>query len=455
LQLNNFKPKLAIMKKIFTLIILFLSFTSLKAQVPTCATNVSPANASTKVSPTPYITLKWNPVPGAIFYNVYLDAKLPPTTLVGTVIADSLNFYNANYSTIYYWYVVPVNGSGSPIGCGSNTTTFITSPPPPAPFNDDCAGATNLTTSLNGTTLGATQSQPADPCGGFTGSADDDVWYQFTTLTTGSVLITLDTLTGNSNFDGVLEVFKGSCGYLTYLSCSDVNQKGKSEAVTINALAGTNYKVRVYSFGPNISDRGGFTISAAGAPLPISLVNFKGDRVGNNNVLSWSTATELNNQGFEIQYSFNGKDFRNLGFVSSKQNSGKSSSVLNYQYTDTKGIGGSVYYRLMQVDKDGRSNYSNVILVKGNLVKALSLNAVYPNPAKDKLNLIVSSPVNNNINVIITDLAGKIIQRQSFSIIEGGNNLGFDVSSMSAGTYFIKAICANGCQTAVTKFVKE
>ncbi len=452
MELNNFKPKLAIMKKFFTLIILFFSFASLKAQAPTCATNVSPANASTNVSPTPYITLKWNPVPGAVSYNVYLDAKLPPTTLVGTAFTDSLNFYNANYSTIYYWYVVPVNVSGAAIGCGANMTTFITSPPPPAPFNDDCAGATTLTTTLTGTTLGATQSQPADPCGGFTGSADDDVWYQFTALTTGQVLVTLE---GNSNFDGVLEVFKGSCGSLTNVSCSDVTPKGGSEAVTINALAGTSYKVRVYSFGPNISDRGGFTISAAGAPLPISLVNFKGENVGNNNVLSWSTATELNNQGFEVQYSFNGKDFRDLGFVTSKQNSGNSISALNYQYTDTKGIGGNVYYRLMQVDKDGRPNYSNVILVKGNQVNALSLNAVYPNPAKDKLNLIVSSPVNNNINVIITDLAGKVVRRQSFSIMEGGNNLGFDVSAMSAGTYFIKAICANGCQTAVGKFVKE
>ena len=118
------------------------------------------------------------------------------------------------------------------------------------------------------------------------------------------------------------------------------------------------------------------------------MLSFKGEHVGNNNVLSWSTATELNNQGFEIQYSFNGKDFRNLGFVTSKQNSGNSSSVLNYQYTDTKGIGGNVYYRLMQVDKDGRPNYSNVVLIKGNQINALSLNAVYPNPAKDKLNLI-------------------------------------------------------------------
>lgn len=440
------------MKKTFTLIILSFLFISLKAQVPTCATNVSPVNASTNVSPTPYITLKWNPVPGAVLYNVYLDAKLPPTTLVGTVLTDSLNFYNANYSTIYYWYVVPVNGTGSALGCGANTTSFITSAPPPAPSNDDCSGATNLTTSQTGTTLGATQSQPADPCGGFTGSADDDVWYQFTALTTGAVTINLE---GSSNFDGVLEVFKGTCGSLTEVACSDATQAGGTETINLNAIAGTNYKIRVYSFGPNLSDRGTFTISAAGAPLPISLLTFNGEHSGNTNILSWSTATEINNQGFEVEYSFNGNDFRNLAFVNSKQNSKNSGTVLNYQYTDTKGIGGNIYYRLMQIDKDGRTNYSNVILIKGNPVNVLSLNAVYPNPAKDKLNVIVSSPVNNNINIIISDLAGKTVKRQAFSVVNGGNNLNFDVSLLPAGSYFIKAICNNGCETAVSKFVKE
>ena len=58
------------------------------------------------------------------------------------------------------------------------------------------------------------KAKPADPCGGFTGSADDDVWYQFTALTTGTVLINLDPTSG---FDGVLEVFKGNCGSLSYV----------------------------------------------------------------------------------------------------------------------------------------------------------------------------------------------------------------------------------------------
>ena len=440
------------MKKVFTLTALCICFASLRAQLPGCTTNVSPANASTNVSPTPYITLKWNPVPGAIFYNVYMQAKFPPQTIIATVLTDTVNFLNADYSQIYYWYVVPINLSGFAMGCGTNTTLFVTSPPPPAPFNDDCAGATNLSTLQRGTTLGATQSQAADPCGGYTGSADDDVWYQFSAIATGPIDVNLN---GDANFDGVLEVFKGNCGSLTYVSCSDATAKGGNEHITINALAGTNYKVRVYSFGPNLSDRGGFTISAAGSALPITLISFNGEHDGNNNLLSWSTATEINNQGFEVQYSFNGKDFNDIGFVNSQQKSGNSSSILNYKYIDNQQTTGNVFYRLMQVDKDGRYNYSNVVLIKGDKINALSLSSIYPNPARDKLNLTILSPANKNIHIVINGIAGKVIMQRTFSVINGGNNLDLDISSLSPGTYFIKAIGENGTISPVLKFVKE
>ena len=440
------------MKKIFTLIILFICYTNLKAQTPDCTTNISPANGTTNVSPAPFITLKWNPVAGAVSYQVYLNAKSPPAKAIGTSVTDTFNIYNAQYNSKYYWYVVPVNANGSAIGCGTNITSFTTGPLPPAPVNDDCSSAIDASNTIAGSTFGATQSQPADACGGFTGFADDDVWYKFTALSTGTVSIDL---AASANFDGVLEVFEGNCGSLTSVACSDNNAEGGSESISLNAVAGTNYKIRVYSFGSDISDRGDYSISAAGSALPISLIDFKGENINGSNVLSWSTATEMNNKGFEVQYSFDGKVFKNLGFVDSKQNSGNSTSILNYQFTDSKNTAGNVYYRLVQIDKDGKTNFSKVILVKGGKINSLSMAAVYPNPAKNKLSLIISSPENNNIDIIITDLAGKLVRRQALSVVNGGNNFDMDVSALSAGTYLIKAKCNNGCQTMVTKFVKE
>lgn len=441
------------MKKLYLLAFISFIYSNLSAQTPGCTTNVSPVNQSTDVSPTPYVTFKWNPVAGATSYDVYVSTKIPPKQLVGTSLSDSFNFYNADYSTVYNWYVVPKNASGVAIGCTSSATSFVTSSPPPPPSNDDCFGAVDLSSSvINGTTLGATQSSPAISCGGYVGTADDDVWYQFTALTTGSVIITMN---GTGTFDGVLQAYRGDCGTLVSLSCSDATQGGGTEQLTINTVAGTNYKIRLYSFGNLITDEGNFTISASGSPLPISLLGFKGEHSGNQNILSWATANELNNSGFEVQYSFNRTDFRRLAFVNSKSINGNSSAVLNYQYVDNKAPGGNVYYRLMQVDKDGHSSYSNVILLKGEKINTLALNLIYPNPAKNKLNLVVSSPENNNINIMITDLAGKKVLQQGFSVTNGGNNLDLDIAKLPAGTYFLRAACSNGCKTAVSKFVKE
>lgn len=441
------------MKKTFTLLTSLICFATLNAQTPSCTSNLLPANNALGVSPAPFLTLKWNPVAGATYYNVYFNAKLPPTKITGSAVADTFNITDAQYNTKYYWYVVPVNANGAAMGCGATTTTsFTTGPQPVPPVNDNCDGAIDISTTITGSTFGATQSQPADACGGYTGFADDDVWFQFTATTTGPA--TIDFLGGN-NFDGVLELFEGSCGSLVSLTCSDQSAEGGNESISINAIAGTNYKVRVYSFGSGMSDRGNFSISVIGEALPVSLIDFKGENINGNNVLSWSTATEINNKGFQVQYSIDGKNFTDIGFVNSKQESGNSASVLLYQFTDSKYTTGNAYYRLVQVDKDGKPKFSKVILVKGNRIASLTVSAVYPNPAKEKLNILISAPLNNRVNISIADLTGKIVRRQAFSVVKGGNNFELQISSLAAGTYFIKANYENGRQQAVAKFVKQ
>jgi len=444
------------MKKFYFLVFLCFLLVNAQAQGPGCATNLLPTAGATNINPYPYVTFKWTPVAGAVSYDVYVSTKIPPKQFVGNVSSDSFHFINGNYNTTYYWYVVPKDAAGNPLSNGSCTATnssFTTMPPPPPPANDNCSGAIDISSAtVTGSTVGATQTMPASICNGFAGTANDDIWYDFTANTSGTALITMN---GAPGFDGVLEVFSGACGSLVSLNCSDTSQQGGVEQITLPVTAGTNYKVRVYNFFNTLSTRGTFTIEATGSTLPVSLINFKGSHVGNANVLTWSTATEMNNKGFEVQYSFDGNDFHTMGFVNSKATNGTSSSLLNYQYSDGKSLGENVYYRLMQVDKDGRTSYSNIILIKGEKAKALALNAIYPNPVKSTLNLVVSSPVQNHINVLITDVRGKTVLNQAFGIAEGGNNLDLNVSQLPAGSYFIKAICKDGCESAVNKFVKQ
>ena len=188
--------------------------------------------------------------------------------------------------------------------------------------------------------------------------------------------------------------------------------------------------------------------------FPVEFVSFKGARKEGINQLSWTTATELNNKGFEVQRSLDGEHFSTLRFVGTLAPNGTSSTLLNYQFADDRSPNVSAYYRLKQVNTDGRSKYSNVVLIKGN-VSNITLSGVYPNPVKRDVNITIQSPSNDNLTLIITDLAGKVVNKRIVNVLAGDNKFNFNVETLSAGTYIMKAICANGCEAAVQKFVKQ
>lgn len=136
--------------------------------------------------------------------------------------------------------------------------------------NDDCSGAVALsvspstvcTTSQSGTTVGATQSIPAITCGGFSGNADDDVWYSFVaTSTTHTITVTQGTLA-----DPVIDLRSGACNG-TSIDCSD-STIGTPEILTANGLTiGNTYYIRVYSYS-GATAQGTFDICVTTPPAP-------------------------------------------------------------------------------------------------------------------------------------------------------------------------------------------
>lgn len=424
----------------------------------TCATNVLPANNATGVAYLPSLTLKWNAVSGATSYDILIGTTNPPTTVAATVITDSVVLTGAASNTTYYWYVVPKNLGGGASGCTANITSFTTAAPPAAPANDDCASAVTISAysgPVNGTTLSATQSLPANICNGFTGTANDDVWYKFTTLRSGPATITL---TGVGAFDAVVEAFSGNCGNLVSIGCADAVFSGTNQVETM-LLTGLNanetYFVRVYSWGSAEANRGNFSISASGNALPVSITSFKSEQRGNSNVLTWITAAEINNAGFEIERSNNGANFSSIGYVNSKADNGNSNQTLNYSFTDNKPLVGTNYYRLKQVDKDGKYTYSEVVAVKGAKPSQLDVVSVYPNPTTSILNIALSAPKTDKVTYVISDVSGRVIITQQVNVFVGNNLHNINVANLSKGTYTIKAICASGCETTISKFMKQ
>jgi hypothetical protein len=199
---------------------------------------------------------------------------------------------------------------------------------------------------------------------------------------------------------------------------------------------------------------GGFYVHTGNFVLPVTQLNFRGEQSGSINKLIWSTATEINNRGFELERSADGRNFSSVIFVASKAENGNSTTILNYNYNDARPNAGSNYYRLKQVDKDGNYAYSNVVLLSRK-VTDITLSSVYPNPTDRELNLVITSPRSEKVMIVVTDLTGKIILQRSTQLVTGDNQETLNVQRLAAGTYVIKAVCANGCETAVHRFVKQ
>ncbi len=160
-------------------------------------------------------------------------------------------------------YVVRVY-SNTQFGLPGPFTICVTGtpPPPPPPANDDCGGAIMLTAAVDcvltdGTTASATESQPADSCNGYLGIANDDVWYSFVATATEMTV----SVTGNTGFDAVVELFEGDCGSLAEIGCADATVSAGLEEVPQSGLTvGATYLVRLFHYGTGNPTDAGFTI---------------------------------------------------------------------------------------------------------------------------------------------------------------------------------------------------
>ena len=144
-----------------------------------------------------------------------------------------------------------------------------------------------------------------------------------------------------------------------------------------------------------------------------------------------------------------------------KANGGNSSGELSYNYYDKNPPSGGrgAFYRLKQVDFDGKATLSHVVYIKGGIVNQLVLEGLFPNPTSQTLNVVVNAPDKQTVQLIITDMAGKALLQRTMWLQEGRNSKVLDVAALAKGTYVVKVLCSpasgGGCEGVVSKFVKE
>ena len=189
--------------------------------------------------------------------------------------------------------------------------------------------------------------------------------------------------------------------------------------------------------------------------LPVSLVDFNGSKSGAVNLLDWTTVSETNNTGFELERSADGIRFSKLAFVASKAPNGNSTRSITYNFTDVAPLAANGWYRLKQIDKDGRSAYSKTVLIQRSRGVGGLITGIYPNPASQELNVVVVPPVAGALRLMISDVTGKLVMQVPVSNAVNGNAVKISVQQLAAGAYTIKAVCSDGCEGAVYKFIKQ
>ena len=187
--------------------------------------------------------------------------------------------------------------------------------------------------------------------------------------------------------------------------------------------------------------------------LPVTLLKFSGSKVNNTtNLLRWTTSTEANNAGFEILRSNDGVKFAKLNYVESKAVNGNSNTTLNYTFTDNATLKGTNYYRLNQLDKNGKSTLSEIVVIKEK--STFDVASIYPNPVQSSMTLGITAPIALKAKSVITDMTGKTVLSTSFDIFAGDNLVKFNLSNLKPGSYSIN-VTANDGSTQTQLFEKK
>jgi len=159
-----------------------------------------------------------------------------------------------------------------------------------------------------------------------------------------------------------------------------------------------------------------YILVRSASTLPVTVLQFTGERRGNDILIRWKTENETNASHYEVEYSTDGINFTKGGMVVAND----LPSVNNYQFILFNYTSPLYYIRLKSIDKDSRFKYSGIIriIMNSKLVKAL---AVLPNPVTDKLNIRLSSDVTANSDLKLINNLGQVIYRQGSSVVKGDN----------------------------------
>ncbi len=430
------------------------------------ATNPSPPNGAVNI-PITGNTATWTNDALAtsieVFFNgasVYSGAPITSLSLAGVEPFD--------YSTTYNWRVDGSDGNCTTFG---TTWTFTTLDDPNIVelFCDDfTAGIGNWTVTNDGGTCvwlvfnppyPNAYTLPATSSGGVLSADSDECGSGSTLLSTATLTSAIDATLYQSvwlEFDNdwnaidaqdfcyVDVSIDGGTTWQNVLTFDGTDVRNTHEVWDLTALVAENtFNIRFVSVQPgwdwwwavdNICIYGS-------DPVPVELTSFTATSNGADVELKWTTATETNNQGFQVEKISAGGTFEQIGYVAGF---GTTTEPKTYSFIDSKLESGDYTYRIKQIDFDGTFAYSDEVNVAVELPLEYALEQNYPNPFNPSTTIKYSIPEDGFVKLAVYNMLGEEVAAIVSTTQKAGRyEVNFNASQLSSGVYVYRIEASN------------
>ncbi len=435
-------------------------------------------------------------------YNIFLIGVNIGQVLVVSYAANGGPFQGENQYTLSFLSTSQVVfNSGSPPVQGANVynTTITCNPPPAAP--EDCVGGITLCSGQginnNTNSTGSVTDLDASNYGCLLAAEQQGTWYNFAVSSGGTLGMTIDP-TGADDYDWAIwgpfpagSTTAGVCpplgspircsfasGFDSFFTTGDYNTgmgvnnlawanpqfapalpiwsdpAGGGDGWTpgINVTAGQVYLLYISNFSLsgqafNLSWQLGAGASLDCTVLPMELIQFGADHLGNTVSVDWSTASEHATSHFDVLRSADGASFTSLGRVTAAGNSANTSV---YHFTDEAPLQGTAYYQLAVIDLDGSGSWGPIAAVHA---RSNGSNNPFPNPVGDHAWWVVRDN-GYPVDIVIMDAIGQQVLRVADNQ-NGSAGIVLPVSGLPRGAYMVVAYGPGGTLIDRARFVKK